>query len=108
MNKTVVFDMDGLLFDTEALVLSCWKVVGEKYGLNGIEEVFRLCIGTNSSETRQIVCGNLGVICISQEGGRKWHSGEAGRERTSQFSESERLSDGTCDLDTKEDSRAGA
>ena len=60
MNKTVVFDMDGLLFDTEALVLSCWKVVGEKYGLNGIEEVFRLCIGTNSSETRQIVCGNFG------------------------------------------------
>ena len=36
MKKQVIFDMDGVIFDSEALVLSCWKIVAEKYGLEGI------------------------------------------------------------------------
>lgn len=30
----IVFDMDGLMFDTEKLSISAWKHAGEKYGLN--------------------------------------------------------------------------
>lgn len=55
MNKAVIFDMDGVIFDSEALVLSCWKIVGESYGISGIDELFRRCIGTNAVETRRIV-----------------------------------------------------
>lgn len=60
MNKAVVFDMDGVIFDTEALVLSCWKVIGEKYGLGDINGVFQKCIGTNTAETKRIVSEHFG------------------------------------------------
>ena len=60
MKKQVIFDMDGVIFDSEALVLSCWKIVAEKYGLEGIEDVFRMCIGTNHAETMHIVRRQLG------------------------------------------------
>lgn len=55
MNKAVIFDMDGVIFDSEALVLACWKIIGESYGISGIDEVFRRCIGTNTAETKKIV-----------------------------------------------------
>lgn len=60
MEKTVVFDMDGVIFDSEGLVLSSWKFIGEKYGYPDIEEVFRRCIGTNKAETKRIVFEHYG------------------------------------------------
>lgn len=61
MKKGVVFDMDGVIFDTEALILSCWMHVGERYGIAGLEQVFRQCIGVNQTETRNIVRRHLGA-----------------------------------------------
>lgn len=51
--KAVVFDMDGIIFDSERLVIDCWKVVAEKYAIPDIEEACNECLGVNSVETRE-------------------------------------------------------
>lgn len=50
--KAVVFDMDGIIFDSERLVIDCWKVVAEKYAIPDIEEACNECLGVNSVETK--------------------------------------------------------
>ncbi len=56
----VIFDMDGVIFDSERLVLVCWEKVSEKYGIQGIEEVFMPCIGTNAEKTKEVVLDRYG------------------------------------------------
>ena len=53
--KAVVFDMDGVLFDTERLCMEAWMAVAEKWGLPEMEEVFPQCIGLNANDSRLIV-----------------------------------------------------
>ena len=53
--KAVVFDMDGVLFDTEIVCMKAWMAVAEKNGLPDMEKVFPKCIGLNSNDSRQIV-----------------------------------------------------
>lgn len=57
---SVIFDMDGTIFDSERLVLDCWECVGERHGIPGIREVFIRCIGTNKLRTQEIVFGHYG------------------------------------------------
>lgn len=52
---TVIFDMDGVIFDSERAILECWLVLADKYGLKDLEEVFKKCIGTNDAQTAEIV-----------------------------------------------------
>ena len=52
--KAVVFDMDGVIFDSEAKVLESWLVVAEKHGIQDIEKLFRRCLGTTYAETRRL------------------------------------------------------
>lgn len=53
--KAVVFDMDGVLFDTEAVCMKGWMAVAKANNLPGMEEVFPQCIGLNANDSRQIV-----------------------------------------------------
>ncbi len=53
--QAVVFDMDGVLFDTEVVCMKAWMAVAEKNGLPDMETVFPRCIGLNSNDSRQIV-----------------------------------------------------
>lgn len=52
----VVFDMDGVIFDSERAVLAVWQELAAELGLGEIEAVFRRCIGTNKARTREILC----------------------------------------------------
>ena len=53
MKKAVIFDMDGVILDSETLVFYCWKVVADKYGVKGIEDACTECLGINSVETKK-------------------------------------------------------
>ncbi|MCR4587823.1 MAG: HAD family phosphatase [Lachnospiraceae bacterium] len=57
----VVFDMDGVIFDSERCVLECWKELAEKYGIRDMEKHFRECIGTNAVRTREIMTEAFGA-----------------------------------------------
>ncbi|MCM1193032.1 MAG: HAD family phosphatase [Butyrivibrio sp.] len=58
--KAVVFDMDGVLFDTERLCQDSWLVVAEEDGLPGMDEIFPQCIGRNANDSRKIVMDAYG------------------------------------------------
>lgn len=52
--EAVVFDMDGIIFDSEKLVVECWQIVADKYGIEGIEDACYRCLGLNRVVTKEI------------------------------------------------------
>ncbi len=53
--RAVIFDMDGVIFDSERATFDEWKALAERYGLRDIEVPYRLCIGVNNQRTREIM-----------------------------------------------------
>jgi HAD superfamily hydrolase (TIGR01509 family) len=53
--RTVVFDMDGLMLDTERLALRCWTVAAERLGLEFDAALIPAMIGRNSRDSRVLV-----------------------------------------------------
>ena len=49
----VVFDMDGVIFDSEKRVVECWKVIADKYGVPNIEAACRECFGCNQAVAKE-------------------------------------------------------
>ena len=48
----VVFDMDGVIFDSERAVMDCWTTLAEKYNIKDIEQSVLACTGTTMVRTR--------------------------------------------------------
>ena len=50
----VIFDMDGVVFDSERAVLRGWQELSEKYGFPDVEIPYMRCCGVNAAASRQI------------------------------------------------------
>ncbi len=53
--KAIIFDMDGVLFDTETVCLEAWMEVARKNQLPEMEKVFPKCIGLNVTDTEIVM-----------------------------------------------------
>lgn len=53
--QAVVFDMDGVIFDSERLVYKNWVKIGPKYGFNTLDTLFYKVIGTNAKYTEMVL-----------------------------------------------------
>ena len=65
----VVFDMDGVILDTENLGISAWRKAGVKYGIgeDEINRVYRLIIGTKVERGNEIIRENFGKDFPSED-----------------------------------------
>ena len=53
--KAFIFDMDGVIFDSERLYIDCCIEVAEKLGMDQIVETCHRCIGVTTEVTRAIL-----------------------------------------------------
>ncbi len=53
MIKAVIFDMDGLMFDTEALAKKGWLIAGRECGLPITDEIVYKVIGMNAASVQK-------------------------------------------------------
>ncbi len=63
--NAVIFDMDGLLLDTERVCLVGFTLARRHFSLSDGPEVFMQCVGLRAEASNQIVCDSLeGVVAL--------------------------------------------
>ncbi|HAZ97138.1 MAG TPA: HAD family phosphatase, partial [Treponema sp.] len=66
--EAFVFDMDGILLDTESICEKTWIKAGKEFGIQDEKamELFKKCIGTNKNDTFNILKTSLGADFSAQ------------------------------------------
>lgn len=54
MIKTIVFDMDGVLIDSEQRILAAWEVVAKEKQIPHVAQTLMKCIGITAPETEAV------------------------------------------------------
>lgn len=58
--KAIIFDMDGVIFDTEMVYLKVWSEVFEKYGYKMTKEIYTSVLGTGRENVKKVFVNNYG------------------------------------------------
>jgi HAD superfamily hydrolase (TIGR01509 family) len=58
--ELVIFDMDGVMFDTEKISHRSWKTLGKKYNYNIDDEIYKETVGLNIKSTKQVYIKHFG------------------------------------------------
>jgi HAD superfamily hydrolase (TIGR01509 family) len=59
--SAVIFDMDGLMLDTERLSIPLWTEAGIDFGYNITEEIVLRMVGISSKKTRELLFDEFGA-----------------------------------------------
>ena len=60
MKNSIVFDMDGVLFDSERIYYKAWLLAGNKRNMSDIDACVTHCVGRNGSDIRTYLLGIYG------------------------------------------------
>lgn len=58
--KGIIFDMDGVIFDTEKIHMKSWQKILTKNGYDFKEEIYFDCMGVGKEKTKQVLQKNFG------------------------------------------------
>ncbi len=71
MQQTVIFDMDGVIFDSEFVVRKGWQYASQNLNLGDIDALFLQCVGANHIFTENLLKSQFGQS-FSYEDFRKY------------------------------------
>ena len=58
--RAVLFDMDGVIFDSERVQMACWQAVGDRMGLGDMTQVYHSCVGVTVPVAGEILTAAYG------------------------------------------------
>ena len=67
MIESVIFDMDGVIFDSERIVCDLWIDFAKENGMSGMDELIIKCIGINDNATKKLFLEAYGKGCPYDE-----------------------------------------